>query len=287
MFNIVGLSGIKKQDDEGYQTDNVFKLTNNGSDMHYLQHNLTGLYMTLTGSTKNKSEAEIFEIVEKGDSDTFNIKTQNNKYLTFEGQSIKIRDIDNGFGSYSINGIYTTDATSSSLVANSVDLSSPGKIFDRIFDGGFSMKEFIALGTWIINNAGGEIQFSITSWIVDLGFQLNSFGVYWGNRSLFGAQNIGDSESIDLLGGDRTIDLDLNASGIQLTFNFGTYSIGQLLSLGKDAAQPRSSLAKLILKCAQNELNKSNLSSGRKRAMNDVVTVLMDCYQYQFVDSRG
>ena len=34
MFNIVGLSGIKKQDDEGYQTDNVFKLTNNGSDMH-------------------------------------------------------------------------------------------------------------------------------------------------------------------------------------------------------------------------------------------------------------
>ena len=55
-------------------------------------------------------------------------------------------------------------------------------------------------GTWIINNAGGEIQFSITSCIVDLGFQLNSFGVYWGNRSLFGAQNIGDSESIDLLG---------------------------------------------------------------------------------------
>ena len=35
MFNIVGLSGIKKQDDEGYQTDNVFKLTNNGSGIIY------------------------------------------------------------------------------------------------------------------------------------------------------------------------------------------------------------------------------------------------------------
>ena len=58
--------------------------------------------MTLTGSTKNKSEAEIFEIVEKGDSDTFNIKTQNNKYLTFEGQSIKkIRDMRSmDFSSY-------------------------------------------------------------------------------------------------------------------------------------------------------------------------------------------
>lgn len=272
MFNIVGLSGIKKQDDEGYQGDNVFKLTNNGSDMHYLQHNQTGLYMTSTGSTKNKSEAELFEIVEEGDSNTFNIKTQNNKYLTFEGQSIKTRDTNNGFGTYSINQIYTTDASSS--IANSIDLSSPGKIFDRIFDNGFSMQEFMALGNWIMNNSGGEVQFSITSWTVTFGFQLKSFGVYWGSQSLFGAQNIGDSETIELLGGDRTIDLDLNTSGIQLTFNFGTYSIGELASAGAVAINPKSSLAKLVLKCAQNELNKSNLSSGRKNTMNTVVSVL-------------
>ena len=273
MFHIVGLSGIKKQDDAGYQGDNQFKMENDGRGMHYIKNTQNGLYMTSSGGTKNKSEAELFEIVQEGDSNTFNIKTQNNKYLTFEGQSVKTRDINNGFGSFTINQSYVVEGTGSSI-ANNIDLSSTGKIFDRLFDNGFNLQQFMGLANWLAEKLTIYIKFSIYSWIVELGFQLNSFGVFWGNKSLFGAQNIGDREGIDLLGDGRSIDFIADEAGIQAVFQLGTFTIGELADSGQALRNPKSTLAKLVLKCAKNELNKSNISSGRRKTMNTVITVL-------------
>ena len=281
MFNIVGLSGMKKQDDVGYQGVNQFKITNNGSNLYYIQHNQSGLYMTSSGGTRNESEAELFEIVQEGDSSIFNIKTQNNKYLTFEGLSVKTRDTNNGFGSFTINKSYVIESTGSSI-ANSIDLSTIGKIFDRLFDNGFNMKEFISLVKWLATEAAIYVKFSITSWRMDFGFQLNTFGVYWGSKSLFGVQNIGDTEGIDLLGDGRSIDLYADAAGIQGVFNFGTYTIGELANAGDAIASTKGKLLKLILKCAKNELNKTNLSSGRKNTINTVVNVLNTLIDVEF-----
>ena len=276
MHTVAGFSGLKQIADVGYQPDQLFKIINNGDNTYKLQHKQSGLYMSSSGGVNNKDGAESFQLLHKGGG-VFHIRNQEGKHISFEGLTVVPREADT-FAKYTIHEIATVDqGSSSSSIAKNVDLSTPGKIFDEIYFQGYSLKDFMLLVKWFYDNKNISIKFEITSWIVSLGFQLNSFGVYWGNRSLFGVQNVGFQENnVELLGGDRTIEVDLSKSGLDIVFNLGTYNIGDIESIANGVAKKdaKASLVRLIIKCVQNELDKSNLSSGRRNTMNGVMSVM-------------
>ena len=135
------------------------------------------------------------------------------------------------------------------------DAIEPEDVLQNILNKGQNVNWFIGFARFAVQIKAGALFIRITELNIKTRYIIEKFSIKLGNQNLLYLNNLILDEEVDLLTDDRYIQIILEDMTLSAEFILGTFTIGELASIGNDVNNQSKSFLRLLIKMIENALN--------------------------------